>query len=236
MAFNNFSIVIPAHNEEKYIQETLKRALSQNYPLDRFELIVVENGSTDKTLSKIKQLKSRRLKTYSMKQNGISLAKNFGARKVNKKCEWIIFLDADTWLARNALLKINEHIEKNERAPLSIGTTTLMPIERRLDTDFWFIITEIFARRFFKNAGGVQIANRKIFERIRYDEGMKMAEDVKLIKDMEAYGKFFHVPIVSRSSARRIVRVGTFRLMLECLNIWLYSLERKGKVHYEVIR
>ena len=59
MHFTKFSIVIPAHDEEKYIEKTLKYALSQKYPKNKYEVIVVENGSKDKTLSKIKEIRSK---------------------------------------------------------------------------------------------------------------------------------------------------------------------------------
>jgi glycosyltransferase involved in cell wall biosynthesis len=45
------SIVIPVRNEEKFISETLQALINQDYPKDRFELIVVDGSSTDGTRS-----------------------------------------------------------------------------------------------------------------------------------------------------------------------------------------
>ncbi|MEI7480153.1 MAG: glycosyltransferase, partial [bacterium] len=44
------SIIIPAHNEEKYIEETLKNINNLSTDKDQFEVLVIENGSTDRTL------------------------------------------------------------------------------------------------------------------------------------------------------------------------------------------
>lgn len=114
------SVVIPCHNEEAVIKETLLSVLNQKVPFD-FELIVVENNSTDQTFSIIKELAKEfpQIKPYSLKipryrQNGtrinpISYAMNFGVKK--SIFPIILRLDGDTQLG-------NQHVMKKMVQPI----------------------------------------------------------------------------------------------------------------------
>ncbi len=87
------SIVIPVFNGEKFIEETIDSVLKQSF--SNWELIIVDDGSTDNTTSLIKgvQEKDSRV-TYLCKENGgQASARNLGISKA--KGDWIAFLDAD---------------------------------------------------------------------------------------------------------------------------------------------
>ena len=101
------SIIIPAFNEEKYIEKTIFAVKSQNY-FD-IEIIVVDNGCTDKTVAISQAFGARVLKE---KKKGISHARNKGARMA--KGDVLCFVDADGMLseawsasARKSLKKSN---------------------------------------------------------------------------------------------------------------------------------
>ena len=83
------SIVVPAYNEEKYIEKTLK-LIPKN-----IEVIVVCNGCTDDT----EKIAKKYAKTYSIKERNVSLARNYGADKSHG--DIIMFLDADTLINKN---------------------------------------------------------------------------------------------------------------------------------------
>src|SRR5512138_1659295 len=95
------SVVIPAHNEEKYLKRTLESLRKQNYGW--FEVIVVANGCTDHTPKVAREL-CQRLIILSQKSLGIS--RNLGARMA--RGEVLVFLDADTTLEPMALRRIVE--------------------------------------------------------------------------------------------------------------------------------
>ncbi len=89
-----FSVIIPCYNMEKYIGRTLDNVLQQTY--QSFEVVVVDDGSTDKTLEIIRdyQAKDERVKIYAKKQNqGLSAARNTGIK--NSTGEYVLFLDGD---------------------------------------------------------------------------------------------------------------------------------------------
>lgn len=87
------SIIIPLYNKEFAIEQTLCSVIKQTYR--DFEIIVSDDGSTDRSASIVKELakKDKRIRYYKKENGGVSSARNFGLSKANG--EWIIFLDAD---------------------------------------------------------------------------------------------------------------------------------------------
>lgn len=86
-----FSVIIPLYNKEKYIYDTIKSVLCQTYA--DFEIIVVNDSSTDRSLEIVSQVNDVRLKVYTKPNGGVSAARNYGIKKASH--EFIAFLDAD---------------------------------------------------------------------------------------------------------------------------------------------
>src|SRR3569832_472641 len=84
------SIIIPAFNEAKYISGCLNSLKNLNYPKERYEIIVVDNGSTDETVSISRSFTD---KVYLIPGVNVSSLRNFGAQKGNG--EIYAFIDAD---------------------------------------------------------------------------------------------------------------------------------------------
>jgi len=91
----DYSVVIPAYNEEEYLPSTLRSLdkVLRKIPQFRGEVIVVNNGSTDRTAQIAEQYGA---KVVEETNRGIGRARNRGAAMA--KGETLIFLDADTWL------------------------------------------------------------------------------------------------------------------------------------------
>ncbi|MBK0368750.1 glycosyltransferase family 2 protein [Flavobacterium agrisoli] len=88
-----FSIVIPLYNKEKFISDTLKSVLLQTF-VD-YEIIIINDASTDKSEEKVLQFKDPRIQIFNIKNGGVSSARNFGIDKAKSK--YIAFLDADDY-------------------------------------------------------------------------------------------------------------------------------------------
>ena len=84
------SVVIPTYNRLTYLSRAITSVLKQSYPVN--EIIVVDNGSTDQTLSFIKK-NFTRIRVITEKKRGVSFARNLGIK--NCKYNWIAFLDSD---------------------------------------------------------------------------------------------------------------------------------------------
>ena len=89
------SIIIPVYNAERYIADSICSAIKQTWP--NKEIIIIDDGSTDNSLSAIKKYENERIKVYSQANKGASAARNFGIKMANGK--YIQFLDADDLLS-----------------------------------------------------------------------------------------------------------------------------------------
>jgi glycosyltransferase involved in cell wall biosynthesis len=98
------SIIIPAYNAEKYIARCLESVSAQTY--DNIEIIVINDGSTDKTLGLISRYaqKDGRIKIIDQKNKGLSGARNAGFD--TSRGEYIFFLDADDFIGESAIEKL----------------------------------------------------------------------------------------------------------------------------------
>lgn len=88
-----FSIVIPVYNKERFVSETLKSVLNQSFT--DFEIILINDGSTDQSEAKILEFKDDRIRYFSKENEGVAVARNFGIEKATS--DYICFLDSDDY-------------------------------------------------------------------------------------------------------------------------------------------
>ena len=103
------SIVVPVYNLENYIEKCIKSILSQTY--SDFELLLINDGSTDDSLSVMKKYdKDPRIKLLSKANGGLSDARNYGIK--HSVGEYIMFIDGDDFLLNDRCLEkiVNELI------------------------------------------------------------------------------------------------------------------------------
>lgn len=103
-----FSVVIPLYNKEKHIRRSIESVLNQNYK--NFELIIINDGSSDNSGKIVEQYQDSRIKYFNQKNQGVSVARNTGISKSSS--DFIAFLDADDEWKNDFLSKILELIKK----------------------------------------------------------------------------------------------------------------------------
>ncbi|MCK4441816.1 MAG: glycosyltransferase family 2 protein [Sulfurovaceae bacterium] len=96
-----FSVIIPLYNKEKYIKRALDSVLNQTF--SNFEIIVVDDGSSDKSCEIVESITDDRINLIHKKNGGVSSARNRGIKEA--KGEYIAFLDADDEWLPNKLQK-----------------------------------------------------------------------------------------------------------------------------------
>lgn len=97
------AVLIPAFNEEKLIAKTITSVLASTYP--KLEVVIIDDGSTDKTYQIVQSFKKdRRLRIYKKKNGGKFSALNIGIKKINS--EIYLSIDADTQILPNTISKI----------------------------------------------------------------------------------------------------------------------------------
>lgn len=103
-----FSVIIPLYNKENFISRTLNSVLSQSY--QEFEIIIIDDGSTDNSLQEISRLSDHRIRIFQQKNAGVSAARNRGIAEA--KYDLIAFLDADDEWLPDYLTTIHALIDK----------------------------------------------------------------------------------------------------------------------------
>ena len=102
------SVIIPSYNAESYIEECVNSVLSQS--LKDFELIVVDDGSTDSTVNLVKTFQDNRLSLIEAPHSNAGRARNLGMSKATGN--YLYFLDADDFISEDCLLKFTECAEE----------------------------------------------------------------------------------------------------------------------------
>lgn len=111
------SIIIPVYNAEKYLADALQSAIGQTWA--NKEIIVVDDGSTDNSLSLARQYAGDGVKVFQQENKGPSTARNLGLK--HSKGDYIQFLDADDLLSAN---KIEAQMEVLKDFPGQLGLCT----------------------------------------------------------------------------------------------------------------
>ena len=113
-----FTVVMPAYQAEKYLENAVKGILAQSFP--DWELLIIEDGSKDKTLEIAEKYQStdERIKVIHREKNaGVSEARNLGIEKARGEYLW--FTDADDKAEQDLLEKVHDSLQKN-RAQLVV--------------------------------------------------------------------------------------------------------------------
>jgi glycosyltransferase involved in cell wall biosynthesis len=204
------SFVIPAHNEEAVLGATLQALLKAARTLAKeFEIIVVDDASTDRT-GEIAQLAEARVLKVNLRQ--ISAVRNAGASAA--RGEVLIFIDADTLVYEPTLRGALAALESG-----AVGGGARVKLEANAPR--WAkIFTALIVMLFFRMrwaAGCFVFARRDVFERIGgFDQQYFLAEELFISKALKRHGKFIIVPDAVVTSARKF-RTYTARDLLGAL-------------------
>ena len=116
----NFSIIIPLYNKEPCIENTITSVLNQDYIY--FEIVVVDDGSTDNSAEIVRSLKDSRIRLLQIDNGGVSHARNYGVRY--SVYDWLIFLDGDDVILPTALTSFVKLMRKFPNEMVYCGNYT----------------------------------------------------------------------------------------------------------------
>jgi glycosyltransferase involved in cell wall biosynthesis len=108
-----YSVIIPSYNRVDEIEELVRSIQTLNFDRNRFEVIIIDDGSTDHTLEFLSKYKSETnysLSYYSQKNQGPGAARNTGMMKASG--DFFIFVDSDCTMPDNWLIEIDINLEK----------------------------------------------------------------------------------------------------------------------------
>jgi len=148
------SIIIPAFNAEKYISECLISVINQSY--DNLEIIVVNDGSTDKTSEILNNFSDSRIIVVNQGNKGCSAAKNIGLRMASG--DYIQYLDADDYLSVDKIEKQVNLIQSKNNC-ISVCRTIIVsddPGIHGTEINTQMINKNLFGKDFLLNLLGIK--------------------------------------------------------------------------------
>ena len=186
----NISIVIPAHNEEKTVLRAVRSIVQNKYPLEKRDIILVDDGSTDRTTPIIERYKKsfqvQNLTVLYQKNRGKASALN-NAIKNHAKGELIMCLDSDSFLAKDGLKKAVAYFNDPRVAALS-ANIKIIPSKSLLNIiqQFEYLISyqmkraqTVFNIEYI--IGGIGSTFRKsILDKVGYYDDNTVTEDIDL--------------------------------------------------------
>jgi glycosyltransferase involved in cell wall biosynthesis len=217
------SVIIPAYNEEKYLERTLLSIREQTIDA---EIIVVANGCTDNTVNIAKRYAHR---LFSVNKSCTSTARNIGAQFA--RYDVLVFLDADTRLAVNSL----EEIQNQFGADDVVATLKAYPNESK----FIYRILNVGKNtlhqlNIWKGMSGVLITRKALFYNVQgFNSNLHISEIHDYIKKVGSFGAYKVIKDTHViTSTRRYEKWGLIRTLF----FWLFNRWRPLKVEYEAVR
>lgn len=180
------SIIIPAKNEGEYLDRCLKSLAGQKFPEERYEVIVVDNGSDDDTVSiahgyGVKIISLPEVQTISAVRNG-GVAESSG--------DILVFLDADCTVAKDWLVCAELYFD---RADVScFGSSPVIPKQATWVEKTWFLVRQskerVFERQWQESTN--MFVPKKYFNKVGgFNEKLSTCEDVDLSYRLLTLGK-----------------------------------------------
>ena len=91
------SIIVPVYNVEKYVKKCILSLVRQTYK--NIEILIIDDGTKDKSIDIIRNIKDKRIRIIHQKNGGVSSARNNGLE--HAKGEYIVFVDSDDFVAKD---------------------------------------------------------------------------------------------------------------------------------------
>lgn len=175
------TVIIPAYNAESTICETIQSVLTQDYPAEQVEIIVIDDGSTDGTNSVVEKFGDKVIH-IKQKNAGVSAARNNAATLARGK--WLAFIDSDDiWTNNKLSLQISSigdclwsHTDSYYFGYKQTGETKRSDYTKQYDGN---VFDKLILDNFITTS--TVIVDREIFLKVGgFDENMKALEDWKL--------------------------------------------------------
>lgn len=190
----NISVLMPAYNCGKYISAAVRSILSQTF--NNFELIIIDDGSTDDTETIITGFKDKRLKYIRIQHSGTAAALNYGISKCSY--DWIARIDADDLNIPDRLEKQVQYLAKNPDIDILSSWSVYFRDPARI---LFFLNEPLNHDEIHKYLDlhnplnqSAMICRKNIFERFKFNESLDSNEDYELLYRLRDYYTLGNMP------------------------------------------
>ena len=239
------SIIIPVYNTEKYLSECIQSCLNQNISSENYELILVDDGSTDNSIQIIKSFQKNYSNIVVLQKinGGVSSARNMGIN--NAKGEYMLFVDSDDMIAENSLKKIVSKLKIRNIEILILNSAIYDNQIKRKDlyifpqelSDISFSGIELFKRGYQRGSVcGVLFKKQFIFDfELLFSEKVEIGEDSIFFALAFVYSSFvshsnvdFYKVNVREGSASRSWNYSKIKHLLKSLDVINEYIEKNS--------
>lgn len=228
-----FSIIIPLYNKENFIEDTLNSVLNQSF-ID-FEMIVINDGSTDKSEEKVLKFKDPRIQYFYKENNGVSSARNYGIEKATSN--YIAFIDADDYWHPNFLQEIFKNIEHFPELKVFSTAIEIEISKKTFPSTYSIAKTGDFQIVNYFEASSKQsvissssaVFHKSVFEKAgNFDTNLKNGEDTDLwIRIGLNYPILFYWKVLARYVYDEKSLSKNHKIAIECLDSSKYAALEK---------
>lgn len=240
------SVIIPVFNEEKTIERTIRSVLAQTF--SEFELIIINDGSTDSSLETISSIKDRRLKVFSYENSGVAESRNRGITQATG--EYITFLDADDLWTEDKLEAQLFALKNNCQASVAYSWTNYIDeydqfLHRGSHATYnGNVYEELFVSYFLENGSNSLIRTQTLAVVGGFNKSLSPAEDWDFYLRLAERYQFVCVPTVqilyrvsNNSASSNILRMEKAGLQvlnraLSCSPEALQALKKKSSIEF----
>ncbi|MEQ9486133.1 glycosyltransferase [Coleofasciculus sp. F4-SAH-05] len=220
------SVIIPAYNAEKTIQETVQSVLNQTFT--DFELLIVDDGSKDATLDMIKRIPDPRIQVFSYPNAGANVSRNRGLAQAGG--EYVAFLDADDLWTPDKLEAQLKALQSNPDAAIAYSWTSFVDESGHFlhkgicATDTGNVYAKLLLVNFLESGSNPLIFRQSLVEIGGFDESLPACQDTDLYLRLAERYLFTVVPKIQVFYRRSSQSVSANIANLE--SAWLTVLER----------
>lgn len=190
------SVIIPAYNAQRTILETIQSLQQQTF--SDFEIVVINDGSTDGTVELLKQIAEPRLKVFSYENGGLPVARNRGIDRATG--DYITFIDADDLWTPDKLESQLTALQQNPQAGVAYSWTAFIN-EKSEVLYAWEpiyyqgnVYPQLLVKNFISSGSNILVRREFIEAAGRFDPTLKSAEDWDYYIRLAAACQFVLVP------------------------------------------
>ena len=189
------TVIVPCWNEENTIAKTVESLLALNYPKDKLQIFLIDDGSTDSTWEVLKKYKDiSNIKVFTKENGGKHTALNFGLERL--ETPYIACLDADSVAHPDALNRLMSYFEKDETvmavAPSIIVVNDKNIIQNAQSAEYYMAVYTKkmlgFLGAIHVTPGPLTVFKKKVFEDLGPYRHAHNTEDMEIAYRMQING------------------------------------------------